>query len=84
MNSACKKNLVKIFKIVLISFVILLALLAGGVSWLYSGELTPLKTKIFSSLPLPMATVNGRMVTMKTFLLRERQAEKMPLKIHRI
>ncbi len=45
--------------------------------WLYSGELTPAKFKVFNCLPLPVAVVNGRSLYMDNFNTRWQTYEKL-------
>lgn len=53
-----------------LALTVVLLVAAGFVFWLYGGQMTPLKNKIFTNIPLPMALVNGRVVTVKDYLDR--------------
>ncbi len=62
-----KKKIIKIAGIIIgvtISFLIIAS------TWLYSGNLTAGKIKIFQSLPYPLAFVNGKAVLMRDFIFR--------------
>lgn len=45
--------------------------------WLYNGTLTPAKTAIFTSLPLPAALVGGSPISVKDFEFRVQLAKKL-------
>jgi len=53
-----------------------LILLITTVVWLYSGTLSEAKLKIFKTVPLPMALVNGRPISAGKFLARFAVAQK--------
>ena len=64
--------------IILLLAALVLIIFACGLVWLYSGRLTPSKTKAFLKLPLPMALVNNNPVPAKSFITRQLLAEKLP------
>lgn len=67
----------KIFKTLFyILLCIALIMLLGG-AWLYSGSTTDLKVKVFKSLKLPVALVNGQPISMSDFDLRFSIAKKL-------
>jgi uncharacterized membrane protein len=67
----------KILKYVCLISAILLILVISAAIWLYTGTLTQGKIKIFQTLPLPMALVNGHSLSMKDFLIRFAVAQKI-------
>jgi len=66
----------KILKYGCLISAIALVLVILAAAWLYSGTLTPGKIKIFQTIPLPMALVNGHPLSMKDFLIRFAAAQK--------
>jgi parvulin-like peptidyl-prolyl isomerase len=63
-------------KFVYWALAIILVLAILSVVWLYSGTLTHAKIKIFQTVPLPMALVNGHPLSMQDFLIRFSVAQK--------
>ena len=67
----------QIFKIAIISIIIFISILAVFTMWLYSGRLTELKINIFNRLPLPIALVNNKALTMRNYTLRWQTYQKL-------
>lgn len=65
----------KPLKITLIIILVLLLAGAGAAIWLSRGQLTDSKLKAFKTLPFPMALVNNRVVSMKSFVDRYETAK---------
>ncbi len=57
--------------------IVILIIIAGGVSWLYTGKLSSSKEKIFRKLPLPVALVNSKHITSKQLFERVDLAKKV-------
>jgi hypothetical protein len=69
-----RKNFSKILIGSLLTFILLLAIC---LFWLYNGNLTLSKEKIFKLLPFPAAYVGGHTVSVKDYLFRNTLAQKV-------
>ncbi|MEK7161092.1 MAG: hypothetical protein AAB729_00160 [Patescibacteria group bacterium] len=57
-----KRASIKTIKIAGLVVIITVGILGLFAIWLYTGQLTESKIKIFTKLPLPIASVNGRLI----------------------
>ncbi|MFA5990806.1 MAG: peptidylprolyl isomerase [Candidatus Doudnabacteria bacterium] len=64
-------------KILGLFVILLVALTVVFAMWLYSGSLNDTKIKIFTALPLPIASVNGRALYMPNYALRWQTYEQL-------
>lgn len=67
----------KNFKIVIVILLVLVVILALSGLWLFHGQMTLAKQKVFQSLPIPVAMVGNQTVFMKDYLARLQVAEKI-------
>lgn len=67
----------KTIKIFVLFVVLLAALTVVFAMWLYSGDLNGAKVKIFTALPLPIASVNGKAIYMPNYVLRWQAYEQL-------
>lgn len=63
------------FLLVVLSVILIAAMIV--VYWLYSGNLTQNKTKVFNLLPLPIAKVDGTFIPMRSYIFRQFIASKL-------
>ncbi len=68
------KKTIRIFGLLVI---ILVASLIVFAMWLYSGSLNDTKIKIFTALPLPVASVNGKALYLPNYILRLKTYEQL-------
>lgn len=68
---------IKIVKTIMLLAVMALLFLAASWAWLSTGELTPIKQNLYTSLPFPAFFVDGHAVSMKTYIARYRLMEKI-------
>jgi hypothetical protein len=64
-------------KIILIVCIVLVLAVVGSLAWLYTGQQTQAKEKIFQKIPLPAALVGNKIVNMKDILARYALAESL-------
>ena len=65
-----KRASIKTIKIAGLVVIITVGILGLFAIWLYTGQLTESKIKIFTKLPLPIASVNGRFIYLPSYTLR--------------
>lgn len=65
-------------KLIVIPVTILILAVAGVLAWLYTGELTDAKMKVFSQVPLPAAKVGSKFLTVKELVRHIELAKKIP------
>lgn len=77
-----QKKAKKIFWIIVILVIVIIGLIFASWVWLSSGQMNSAKEKIFNVLPFPAAMVNGRPISIKTYITRYRSAEALAQKNH--
>jgi hypothetical protein len=65
------------FKYAVSVLAVVVLLLIVFAMWLYGGKLTPLKTKVFTKLPIPIASVNGDALYLNDFAVRLRVYQQL-------
>ncbi|QQS23400.1 peptidylprolyl isomerase [bacterium] len=60
-----------------VAIIIVLAAIAGCLAWLYTGQLSPAKEKVFRAVPLPIALIETHHITSKDLYNRLDLAKKV-------
>lgn len=71
------KKTKKIYKYTVLIILLAITIFIGICFWLYTGQISNSKTKIFNFLPFPMAFVNGQPIAMSNFTLRYNSSKKI-------
>lgn len=76
-NTSEKQSRNKVGLIIAIIIALIIIVIAGGLAWLYTGQLTSAKEKVFNTVPLPAALVDMKGISAEKVIARVDLAQQL-------